>query len=82
MRAIAAAAQTEDSSMKLSARNVIAGTVTAVNRGQTTAYVKIDIGGGNAITASITVEAVDDLALQPGDKVSAIIKASEVIVGK
>jgi molybdopterin-binding protein len=68
--------------MKLSARNVIAGTVTAVNRGQTTAHVKIDIGGGNTITASITVEAVDDLALKPGDKVSAIIKASEVIVGK
>ena len=68
--------------MKLSARNVIAGTVTAVNRGQTTAHVKIDIGGGNTITASITIEAVDDLALKPGDKVSAIIKASEVIVGK
>jgi molybdopterin-binding protein len=68
--------------MKLSARNVIPGKVTAVNRGQTTAHVKIDIGGGNTITASITVEAVDDLALKPGDKVSAIIKASEVIVGK
>ena len=68
--------------MKLSARNVIPGTVSAVNRGQTTAHVKIDIGGGNTITASITVEAVDDLALKPGDKVSAIIKASEVIVGK
>ena len=68
--------------MKLSARNQLPGTVTAVNRGQTTAHVKIDIGGGNSITASITVEAVDDLALKPGDKVSAIIKASEVIVGK
>jgi molybdopterin-binding protein len=68
--------------VKLSARNVIAGTVSAVNRGQTTAHVKIDIGGGNTITASITVEAVDDLQLKAGDKVSAIIKASEVIVGK
>jgi molybdopterin-binding protein len=68
--------------MKLSARNVIAGTVSAVNRGQTTAHVKIDIGGGNTITASITVEAVDDLQLKVGDRVSAIIKASEVIVGK
>ena len=68
--------------MKLSARNLLAGTVTAVNRGQTTAHVKIDIGGGNPITASITIEAVDDLALKPGDRVTAIIKASEVIVGK
>ena len=49
---------------------------------QTTAHVKIDIGGGNTITASITVEAVDDLALKAGDKVTAVIKASEVIVGK
>jgi molybdopterin-binding protein len=68
--------------MKLSARNQLAGTVTGVNRGQTTAHVKIDIGGGNSITASITVEAVDDLALKPGDKVTAIIKASDIIVGK
>ncbi len=68
--------------MKLSARNVIPGTVTAVTRGQTTAQVKIDIGGGNTVTASITVEAVDDLVLKPGDRVSAIIKASEIIVGK
>jgi molybdopterin-binding protein len=68
--------------MKLSARNVLPGTVTALNRGQTTAHVKIDIGGGKTITSSITVEAVDDLGLKVGDKVSAIIKASEVIVGK
>jgi molybdopterin-binding protein len=67
---------------ELSARNVIPGTVTAVVRGQTTAHVKIDIGGGNTLTASITVEAVDDLALKTGDKVSAVIKASGIIVGK
>jgi molybdopterin-binding protein len=68
--------------MKLSARNVIPGTVTEVVRGQTTANVKIDIGAGNTLTASITVEAVDDLALKTGDKVSAIIKATQIIVGK
>jgi len=62
--------------MKLSARNVIRGTVTAVVRGQTTAHVKIDIGN------RITVEAIDDLALRQGDNVSAIIKASDIIVGK
>jgi molybdopterin-binding protein len=53
-----------------------------VNRGQTTAHIKIDIGGGNTVTAAITVESADDLALKPGDKVSAIIKSSDVIVGK
>jgi molybdopterin-binding protein len=68
--------------MKLSARNVLRGNVTEVNRGQTTSTVKIDIGHGVVITASITNEAVDELALKRGDAASAIIKASEVIVGK
>ena len=68
--------------MKLSARNVLAGTIVDVVRGATTAHVKIDIGGGNTVTSAITVEAVDDLALKKGDKVSAIIKSSDVMVGK
>ncbi|HTR59908.1 MAG TPA: TOBE domain-containing protein [Casimicrobiaceae bacterium] len=68
--------------MKLSARNVIPGTVVAVNRGATTAHVKIDIGGGIMLTSAITVEAVDDLAIKQGDKVSAVIKSSDIIVGK
>ena len=68
--------------MKLSARNVFPGKVVAVNRGQTTAHVKIEIAPGIVVTSAITVEAVDDLALKVGDSASAIIKASEVIVGK
>ena len=68
--------------MKLSARNVLPGRVLELNRGQTTSIVKIDIGHGITVTASITNEAVDDLVLKPGDAASAIIKASEVIVGK
>lgn len=68
--------------MKLSARNIIPGTVVAVIRGQTTAHVKIDIGNGVTITSAITVEAVDDLALKQGDKVSAVIKSSDIMVGK
>jgi molybdopterin-binding protein len=68
--------------MKLSARNIFPGKVVEVKRGQTTAHVKIEIAPGKVITASITVEAVDDLGLKVGDAASAIIKASEVIVGK
>jgi molybdopterin-binding protein len=67
--------------VKLSARNVFPGKVVGVNRGQTTAHVKIEIAPGIVVTAAITVEAVDDLALKVGDSASAIIKASEVIVG-
>ncbi|WP_338663595.1 TOBE domain-containing protein [Pararoseomonas sp. SCSIO 73927] len=68
--------------MKLSARNVLAGTVVAVTKGQTTAHVRIEVAGGATITASITNEAVDALELKVGDEASAIIKASDVLVGK
>lgn len=66
--------------MRISARNQIAGKVTAVNKGATTAHVKIDIGG-STITASITNEAVDELGIKTGSSVKAIIKASDVMVG-
>ncbi|MEA1675921.1 TOBE domain-containing protein [Nitrospirillum sp. BR 11163] len=68
--------------MKLSARNVIAGKVVAVTKGATTAHVKIEIAAGRVITSSITNELVDDLDLKVGDSVSAIIKSSDVIIGK
>ena len=68
--------------MKLSARNVLKGRVFAVVKGITTANIKIDLGHGIVITSSITVEAAKDLKLKKGDEAYAIIKASEVIVGK
>jgi len=68
--------------MKLSARNILNGKVIDVKRGATTSHVRIDIGGGVIVTASITNEAVDDLALKVGDKAAAIVKASDVMVGK
>ena len=68
--------------MKLSARNVLKGKVVGVIKGVTTHNVKIDIGNGIVITSSITAEAVKDLKLKKGDDAYAIIKASEVIVGK
>ena len=66
--------------MKLSARNQFKGRIAAVEKGQTTGHVRIDIGGGNMVTSSITNEAVDDLAV--GDSAWAIIKASDVMVAK
>jgi molybdopterin-binding protein len=69
-------------SMKLSARNVVQGKVVAVTQGVTTAHVKIELAAGLTITSSITNESVDDLALKVGDIVSAIIKSSDVIIGK
>ena len=68
--------------MKLSARNIFAGKVVAVEKGQTTAHVKIEIAAGVVVMASITNEAVDDLRLKVGDAASAVIKASDVMVAK
>jgi molybdopterin-binding protein len=68
--------------MKLSARNQLKGKIVGVQKGQTTAHVRIEIGGGVIITSSITNEAVDELGLNIGDEAVAIIKASDVIVGK
>jgi molybdopterin-binding protein len=67
--------------MKLSARNQLKGKIVAVTKGTTTAHVRIDIGGA-VITASITNEAVDELALKPGDEAWAVVKASDVMIGK
>jgi molybdopterin-binding protein len=68
--------------MKLSARNQLPGTVETVSPGATTAHVTIKLAGGGKVVASITNEAVADLALKPGDSVFAVIKASDVMVGK
>jgi molybdopterin-binding protein len=67
--------------MKISARNQIAGTITAITPGAVNGQIKVDIGG-TVITSSITEEAIDDLGLSIGDTVTVIIKASDVLIGK
>jgi molybdopterin-binding protein len=66
--------------MKISARNVLKGTIKDVKKGATTAHVRLDING-TIITASITNEAVDELGLKAGQQASAVIKASDVMIG-
>ncbi len=68
--------------MKLSARNQISGTIAAITPGAVNGTIKVDIGGGNIVTASITEEAIADLALAEGDTVTVIVKASDVMIGK
>jgi molybdopterin-binding protein len=65
--------------MKVSARNVVKGTIMEVVRGQMTASVRID-AGGVIFTSSITSEAADELGLKPGMSALAVIKASDVII--
>jgi molybdopterin-binding protein len=68
--------------MKISARNVLEGTVENVEIGAVMANVKIKIENPDVITAIITKESVENLGIKKGDKVSAIIKSTEVMVGK
>jgi molybdopterin-binding protein len=71
-----------DGLMKLSARDVLPERIVSVTKGSTTAHVKIERAAGLSVTASITNEAVDDLGLKVGDDVSAVIKSSDVMIGK
>ena len=67
--------------MKISARNVLKGNITDVTKGQTTTHVVIEIEGGATVFSSITNEAADELKLTKGQAASAVIKASDVMVG-
>jgi molybdopterin-binding protein len=65
--------------MQLSARNQLTGTVTSVNEGAAIANVVLDVNG-QRLVASVTVEAARELGLAEGRNVTAIIKASDVIL--
>lgn len=67
--------------IKLSARNQIVGTIKTVKPGATTTHVTIEVSPTVTITASITNEASEELGLKPGMQATAVIKASDVMVG-
>jgi molybdopterin-binding protein len=66
--------------MRISARNQIKGTVVEVKKGATTSHVRVDIGGGQIMTSSITNEAVDDLGIKAKGHVTVVVKASDVMI--
>jgi molybdate transport system regulatory protein len=66
---------------KLSARNVLAGKVISSHDGAVNSEVAIQLAGGATVIASITKESAQALGLQQGDQVSAIVKASNVLIG-
>ena len=66
--------------MKISARNMLKGKIVDITKGATTAHVKLDIGGGTIVTASITNAAVDELGLEAGGAAYAVVKASDVMI--
>jgi molybdopterin-binding protein len=66
--------------MKISARNVLKGKVVSVEKGATTAHVKIEIAPGQVVTSAITNDSVEALKLAVGSDAYAVVKASDVMV--
>ena len=73
--------QKEESTMKLSARNQLKGIIVSIEESAVNAIVKLEIGGGNIVTSSITMNAVRELDLKVGKTAYAVIKASSVMIG-
>ncbi|MGZ8876005.1 MAG: TOBE domain-containing protein [Halobacteriota archaeon] len=67
--------------MQISVRNKLAGTVKEVRLGAVMAESIIQVGD-NQVVSAITKDAAEDLALKVGDKVTALIKSTSVMVQK
>lgn len=67
--------------MKISARNQLEGTVKKVKADGLSAVVTVKLSGGHTLTAQVTAEAVKELKLKAGKPVTAVIKASSVLLG-
>lgn len=65
--------------MQLTARNQLPGTVSSIRKGEAIANVVLEVAG-QRLVASVTAEAVEELRLQEGTPVTAIVKASDVIL--
>lgn len=66
--------------MKLSARNQLCGKVVKIQEGAVNGIVVIDIGGGNQISSTISMEAIKELGLKVGGDAIAVVKATSVMV--
>ncbi len=73
---------TTDISLNISARNKFQGTVDSINQGEINSELIIDIGNGDKIASVITTNSIEKLGIIKGSQVSAIIKASDVMIGK
>lgn len=67
--------------MEISARNQLKGKITNIVRGSVNGEVIVDVGG-QLMTSAITLASIDRLALKVGDAVVAIVKATDVMIGK
>ncbi len=68
--------------MKISARNQLAGTVKSVEHGAVMSTVVIGLEGGQEVVAAITKDSAEGLELGAGDAITAVIKSTDVMIGK
>ncbi len=68
--------------MQLSARNQLRGRIAAIKLGGIMAQVSIDIGGGNTLTSVITRASAEEMGLDVGQEVTAVIKSTEIMVAR
>ncbi len=68
--------------MEISARNVLAGTITKVTKGAVNAEIDLTLKGGEKVVAILTIHSVDSLGLKEGKPAYAIVKASSVMIAK
>ena len=73
---------TTDIALNISARNKFLGTVDTINKGEINSELIIDIGNGDKIASIITTNSIESLNIQEKKEVCAIIKASDVMLGK
>lgn len=66
--------------MKISARNMLKGTVKQIKPGAVNSEVIVELAGGGEVVSIITKESADNLQLKPGKQVYAVIKASSVMI--
>ncbi|MGW4485823.1 TOBE domain-containing protein [Amycolatopsis sp. NPDC004368] len=67
--------------MRLSTRNQLAGTVSDVKPGAVMTVVTVQLDGGQSVVASITKDAAEELELEVGKPVTALVKSTEVMLG-
>ena len=71
-----------DTNLKLSARNSLRGTIEAINIGAVNAEVIVNIGNGDKVVSIVTMNSIEKMGLKVGISVDAIIKASDIMIGK
>ena len=66
--------------MKISARNQFKGTILSIEEGAVNGIVRMDIGGGNVVTSTISMASIRELGLKVGGTAYAVVKATSVMV--